>query len=496
MNAIKELWEHFNEIMQLSYIRSVLAWDQQVNMPKGSVKGRADQMALMQNLIHSRVKSDKTGKLIKNAEKLDSLNETDLALIREAKREYEQATKIPDKLVTEIAKTSSLGHIEWEKARAKSDFSIFKPYLEKIIKLRIEFAEKLDTGPTLYSTLLDLFEPGSTYDWTLKIFNEMKPKLVKIVEKLISASDRPNKSILKKNYDPEKQWQLSLDIIKKLNFDFNTGRQDKATHPFTASLSSIDTRITTRIRENFLPDCLFSTIHECGHALYQMGFKEEIHGTLLADGCSMGIHESQSRMWENIVGRSKEFWEYWYPIFQKTFPENLKDYPMEEFHRSINVVEPSFIRVDADEVTYGLHIILRFELENMIIEDNLQASELPELWNAKMEELLGIVPPNNTLGVLQDVHWSSGFGYFPSYALGNLYAAQIYNQILKENPILPQDYKKGEFQNLLNHLKEKVHQHGRIYRAKELIKKITGEDLNPDYFIKYVEDKYYPIYGI
>ncbi len=493
---MKELREHFTEIMRLSYIGALLGWDQQVSMPKGSVKGRAEQMALMENLIHTRVKSDKTGKLIKNAEKLDNLSETDLAMIREAKREYDHATKIPDELVTEIAKTSSLGHIEWEKAREKSDFSIFKPYLEKIIKLRIEFAEKLDTGPTLYSTLLDLYEPGATYDWILKIFNGLKPKLVEIINKLNSASDKPDQSILKKNYDPEKQWQLSLDIIKKLNFDFNTGRQDKATHPFTTSLSSIDTRITTRIREDYLPDCLFSTIHECGHALYQMGFKEEIHDTILAEGCSMGIHESQSRMLENFIGRSKEFWTYWYPIFQNVFPENLKDYSMENFHRSINVVEPSFIRVDADEVTYGLHVILRFELEKMIIEDNLQVDELPGLWNEKMEELLGIIPPNDRLGVLQDVHWTSGFGYFPSYSLGNLYAAQIYNGILKTNPSLPQDYEKGEFSNLLTILKDKVHQYGKIYSAPDLIKKITGEDLNPDYFIKYVESKYYPIYGI
>jgi len=496
MNAIKELWEYFNEIMQLVYIRALLNWDQQVNMPKGSVKGRAEQIALMQNLIHSRIKSDKTGKLIKDAEKLEDLSKIDLAMIRETKREYEQAIKIPEELVSEIAKTSTLGHIEWEKAREKGDFSLFQPYLEKIIELRKEFAEKLDTGPTLYSTLLDLFEPGSTYNWILKIFDEMKPKLVKIVNKLNRVSDKPTQLILKKNYDSEKQWQLSLNIMKKLNFDFNIGRQDKAIHPFTISLSSIDTRITTRIREDYLPDCIFSTIHECGHGLYQMGFKEEIHGTLLADGSSMGIHESQSRMWENTVGRSKEFWKYWYPIFQKTFPENLKDYPMEEFYRSINVVQPSFIRVDADEVTYGLHIILRFELEKMIIEDNLQVSELPELWNAKMKELLGIVPPNDSLGILQDVHWTSGFGYFPSYALGNLYAAQIYKHALKENPSLPQDYEKGEFSNLLNYLKENVHQYGKIYRAPDLIKKITGENLNPDYFIKYIEEKYYPIYGI
>ncbi|MEJ2295888.1 MAG: carboxypeptidase M32, partial [Candidatus Lokiarchaeota archaeon] len=383
MNAMKRLWEYFNEIMHFRYIEALLSWDEQVYMPKSSIRKRADQMALIRQLIHSRIKSKKTHELIRDAEELNDLSDIDFAMIREAKREYKQATKIPNNLIAEIAKTSAIGHIEWEKSRAKSDFSIFKPYLEKIIKLRKEFAEKLDTGPTLYSTLIDLFEPGSTYESILRIFNSLRPKLVQIVKKLNDISDKPVKSILKQHYEAEKQWQLSLDILKKLNFDFNNGRQDKAT-----------------------------TIHECGHAFYQMGFKKQIKGTVLADGCSMGISESQSRLWENMVGRSKEFWNYWYPIYQKAFPENLKSYPLEKFYRSINVVEPSFIRVDADEVSYGLHIILRFEIEKMIIEDDFKVAELPELWNSKMNDLLGIIPPNDALGVLQDVHWTSGFGYF------------------------------------------------------------------------------------
>ena len=496
MNEIKELWEHFTEIMRLSYIRELLGWDQQVNMPKGSVKGRAEQQALIGKIIHSRIKSDKTGKLIKNAEKQNNLSETELAMIREAKREYEHATRIPDDLVVEIAKTASVGNMNWQKAREKKDFSIFKPFLEKMINLRIKFAEHLDTGPTLYSTLLDIYEPGSTYEWYSKIFNDLKSKLVKIITKLDSSSDKPDQSILKKYYDPEKQWQMSIEIIKKLNFDFNIGRQDKSTHPFTASLSSIDTRITTRIWENFLPACIFGTIHECGHALYEMGFKQEIKDSLLAEGTSLGIHESQSRLWENIVGRSKEFWTYWYPKFQKTFPENLKGYSMDEFYRSMNVVQPSFIRVEADEVTYGLHIILRFELEKMIIEENIQVDELPGLWNEKMEELLGITPPDDAEGILQDPHWGGGYGYFPTYALGNLYGAQIYNKALKEIPNLNEDFKKGEFKNLLDYLNENVYQYGKIYRPSDLIKRISGEDLNPDYFIKRIEEKFYPIYNL
>ncbi|GAH88620.1 unnamed protein product, partial [marine sediment metagenome] len=240
-------------------------------------------------------------------------------------------------------------------------------------------------------------------DWVLKIFNDLKPHLIRIIKKLDSSSNKPNQEILKKFYDPEKQWDFSVEVLKKLNYSFEFGRQDKSTHPFTTSLSSTDTRITTRIWENFLPACLFGTIHECGHALYEMGFDNEIHDTILADGTSLGIHESQSRLWENMVGRSREFWRYWYPILQKYFPENLKNFPEEEFYRSINSVQPSLIRVEADEVTYSLHIILRYEIEKDLIGENILVSELPQIWNDKMETLLGIIPPDDAKGVLQDV---------------------------------------------------------------------------------------------
>ncbi|MFW9896654.1 MAG: carboxypeptidase M32, partial [Candidatus Thorarchaeota archaeon] len=264
----------------------------------------------------------------------------------------------------------------------------------------------------------------------------------------------------------------------------------------TTSLAALDVRITTRTTEPF-PDCITSSIHEYGHAIYEMGIKKELHDTILCSGTSMGIHESQSRMWENVVGRSKEFWMYWYPTFLEYFPENLKGVPMEEFHRAINIVEPSFIRVNADEVTYGLHIIMRFEIEKDLIEGKIQIRELPEIWNTKFEELLGIVPPNAAQGVLQDVHWSMGsIGYFPSYFLGNLYGAQIYAKALDKMPNLPDDYKKGEFSNLLNFLREKIHQYGAIYRANDLINRVTGENLNSDYFLKYIEKKFTPIYRL
>ena len=499
MTAIDDLKDRFAGLIRLNYITNLLGWDQQVYIPPSvdSTKGRAEQIALIQAISHKKLVSKKTGDLIKNVEKVPDLNLFDSALLREAKRKYEKAVKIPIELVTEIAKTASLGHQAWEKAKSKSNFEIFKPYLEKMVLLQREYAERINIGPTLYDSLLDIYEPGATSDWISKIFQNLKIKITNILKKINISSDKPDQSILRKKYDSEKQWNFSIEILKALKFDFNMGRQDKSVHPFTTSISFRDTRITTRILENFLPTCIFGTIHECGHALYEMGFKDNLNDTYLADGSSLGIHESQSRLWENIVGRSKEFWSYWYPILKKYFPENLKDYSKEEFYRSINVVKPSFIRVEADEITYGLHIILRYEIEKELINNNFNISETPQLWNEKMKELLGIVPSNDAEGVLQDVHWAGGgFGYFPTYTLGNLYASQIYIYALKEHPNLPEEFKMGNYTNLLTYLRENLHQYGRIYKPLDLLKKITGEHLNPDYFIDYLEKKFYPIYKI
>ena len=496
MSAIKELQEHFAEIMRLHYISALLGWDQEVNMMEyKSLAGRSKQVSLIQQLIHRRETSEKVGKLIKEAEKED-LNEIEKAMLREITREYTLSTKLPEKLVMEIAETSILAAKEWREARQKSDFSIFEKFLVKTVELQREKAEKLGTHPDLYSTLIDLYEPGATYDWIANIFNPIRPKLIDLVKKLNSSPDQPDGSIFEKTYDEDTQFELSRKVIEKLGFDFGYGRQDKVTHPFSTSLEALDVRITTRTTEP-LPECSTSTIHEHGHAIYEMGINKELHDTILCTGTSMGIHESQSRMWENIVGRSKEFWMYWYPTFQKYFSENLKNVSTDEFHRAMNIVKPSFIRVNADEVTYGLHIILRFEIEKDLIEGKIQVKELPEIWNSKFEELFGIVPPNDAKGVLQDVHWSMGsIGYFPSYFLGNLYAAQIYNKALQKLPSLPEDYKKGEFSTLLSYLKENIHQHGSIYRANELINRVTGEDLNSDYFLKYIKAKYKQIYRL
>lgn len=466
-------------------------------MPDGASKARAEQIALIEGYIHQKLVSSKLKELIKELENSPKLDIVDAALLRETKREHEIATKIPEDLVKEIARAATIGEKAWEKAKKASDFKLFLPHLEKMVKLQKKYAELIALGKTKYDSLLDLYEQGATSSVISKVFGDLKPKLIKILDKLDSSSNKPDPTILKKVYNPEKQWALSMEMLKKLNFNFEFGRQDKSIHPFTTTLASTDTRITTRITNNFFSECLFSTIHECGHALYEMGYMEKIYDTTLADGSSYGIHESQSRLWENIVGRSRVFWKYWYPIVQNYFPEHLKNYPEKEFYRAINLVERSFIRTEADEVTYGLHVILRFELEQEIINNAVQISELPSIWNEKMEQLLEITPLKDSEGVLQDVHWSGGsFGYFPTYTLGNLYASQIYAHATKKIPSLEEDFEKGDYSKLLAYLRENIHQYGKIYKPLDLLKRVTGESMNPNYFTDYLEKKFYTIYEV
>ncbi len=497
MTKIRELNERFSDLKKLKYINNLLEWDQHVYMPEKSNKGRAELIELVSRITHKKLISNKTQRLIEQAERINDLNIIDSAILREAKREYEKAIKVPTELITELAKTSILAYKAWKEAREKKDFLRFRPYLDKIIELQKEYADKIDIGLTRYDSLIDEFEPGATSEWISEIFNRLSIKLKTILKKLMNSNDVPDQSILNKYYNPKKQWDFSIKILEKLNFDFSIGRQDKSVHPFTVSLSSTDIRITTRIWENFLPACLFGTLHECGHALYDAGFMKEIHNTNLAGGSSLGFHESQSRLWENFIGRSKEFWDYWYPQLQKLFPEHLKKLSKNEFYRSINSVKPSLIRVEADEITYSLHIILRFEIENLIFQDKITTSELPQIWNEKTEKLLNLIPPNDSDGILQDIHWSGGaFGYFPTYTLGNLYAAQLYHNALVKNPHLQNDFSKGNFSGFLNYLRDNIHQYGKIYHPIDLIKKISGENLNPDYFIHYLENKFFPIYSV
>lgn len=492
-----KLKEEFDVINKLRNIRALLNWDQQTYMPNDSNRIRSEQIALIQGLIHNKLISYKTKRLLALSLKSKNLNRIEQAYLREAIREYQIAVKVPNRLIRRMAKAASLGQQAWEKAKKEKNFTIFQPYLEKIVGIKREYAEKLCNGATLYDSLIDLYEPGISSEWLTRIFDELKLNIIKILNKIKSSKEQPDQLVIRKYYDPRKQLKFILELLGKLNFNFNIGRLDKSIHPFTNNISSMDTRITTTLKENFLPTGIFGALHEYGHAIYDMNFMEQIKDTILADGSSFGFHESQSQMWENIIGRGRYFWNYCYPILQSYFPERLSEYPEYEFYRAINKVQPSFIRLDADEITYNLHIILRFELEKAIINDEFPISDLPQLWNLKMEELLGIIPPDDSKGILQDVHWSEGiFGYFPSYIIGNIYSAQIYFDMLKNNPQINDEIKYGYFNNLIKYLKEEIYQYGKIFRPDDLLKKITGENINPDYFIDYLEKKFYPIYYV
>jgi carboxypeptidase Taq len=330
------------------------------------------------------------------------------------------------------------------------------------------------------------------------VFEILKAEMIPLVQAIAQQIDKVDDSVLHRTYTETAQWDFGLIPLKAIGYDLNRGRQDRSAHPFTTSFSVNDVRITTRVHENFLPSALFGTLHEGGHALYEQGSQAELEGTLLAGGTSLGVHESQSRLWENVVGRSRPFWQFYYPRLQEFFPEQLADIELEQFYRAINRVKPTYIRVEADEVTYNLHIFLRFELEQALVTQQLSVADLPEAWNAKMEQYLGLTPPDDAQGVLQDIHWSGGMiGYFPTYTLGNVLSLQFYSQTLNDIPDLPEQFSRGEFGPLLSWFRSQIHQHGRKFTATELIKRVTGDDtIRAEPYLQYVKKKYTEIYGL
>ncbi|MDX1524465.1 MAG: carboxypeptidase M32, partial [Anaerolineae bacterium] len=331
-----------------------------------------------------------------------------------------------------------------------------------------------------------------------RVFDELKARLVPLVQAIAERSDAVDGSVLQQDFDEQAQWDFGMLVLEAIGFDLKRGRQDKSVHPFTTSFSVNDVRVTTRVYKDMFSSALFGTMHEGGHALYEQNIDPSLEGTLLASGTSLGVHESQSRLWENVLGRSREFWQFYYPRLQEFFPAQLKDVSRESFYRAINKVDPSFIRVEADEVTYNLHIFVRFELEQALVKQELAVADLPEAWNAKVEEYLGIIPPNDALGVLQDVHWSSGLiGYFPTYALGNTLSLQFYEQTLRDIPDLPEKFARGEFGELLAWFTEKIHRHGRKFTANELIQRITGaETIEARPYLNYINQKFSDIYRL
>ncbi len=490
-----EAWSR--ETALLSSAISVLGWDQRVMMPPRAAPHRANQMALLAGMVHQRLTDPRIGEWLATLENSDLVADpesVEAVNIRQWRRTYDRMTKLPHKLVVEFARITSLAEKAWEEARAQSSYALFKPYLEQIVQLSREIAERLGYESEPYDALLDEYEQGMTARQVERLFAPLRERTPELVQRLQSAPRQPNSAILHRHYPRPQQEAFCRLIAERLTFDWQSGRLDPTVHPFATRLGPGDVRITTRYYEDFLCPALFGTIHELGHALYELGLPEEHFGTPMGESVSLGVHESQSRMWENFVGRSRAFWEHFYPIAQHYFTA-LQDVSLDEFVFAINEVKPSPIRVEADEVTYNLHILLRFELELALMRGKLQVDDLPDAWNERFESYLGFRPANDAEGVLQDVHWSGGLiGYFPTYTLGNLYAAQLFEAAARDLGDLPAMFRKGEFVPLLEWLREKVHRQGKRYAPPDLIQRITGQPPSAEPLLRYFERKFNELY--
>ena len=488
---IDNLKKYYEEFIKLYGIGSLLQWDNLVYMPKGNAQYRGEQLAYIEGLMHKMITSKKMGKLLKKAEESKNVNIIDKAILRETRKEYDEETKVPQELVEKLAKARVKGYQTWVKAKKNNDFKSFIDILNELIIFKKERANYINLNIDPYNVMLDHYEPDYTMNDYDRLFKTLKPELIKLAKSI----PENKQDILKLDYDTNKQFNFTKDILKGFDFNFHLGRQDLTIHPFTIHSSPTDTRITTKCVKNWLYISIFGTIHECGHALYMMNINKELHNTILYEGASYGFHEAQAKLLENIVGKSKDFWIYWYPKLKFHFRKNLKNFSLDDFYLAINAIKSSLIRIEADEITYNLHIILRYEIEKGLMNGSIDVSELPDVWSNKMDYYLDIIPPNDTNGVLQDVHWSEGlFGYFPTYVLGNLYASQIWNKILNKNPYIRESIGVGNYIDLFNFLKENVYQYGRIYKPSDLIEKATGEKLNSKYFVDYLKEKFYSIY--
>ena len=502
-SAVERLKDLDREIRVLQHAQSVLSWDQETQLPKAGVEERSEQISGLEGIVHSRITSNEIGDLLADAGATDdnpsgekTLTLLDRAFLRQLHRQYRRHTKLPSKLVTDIAKTASRAQSVWQTARANSDFELFAPHLKQLLELRIESAELLGYDEHPYDALLDEYEPWAKTSFVTQVFSELEQSLVPLVHEIGAAPQVPN--VFDGSRFPRTgQEEFGRLLLEHMGYEFSRGRLDVSAHPFTDKLGRDDVRITTRYSEEQPTSSIFGTIHEGGHALYELGFPKSIKDGILGEGTSMGIHESQSRLWENFIGRGFSFWKYFYPKLQKQFPGALDDVRLEDFYRAVNRVEPSFIRVEADEVTYGLHIILRFNLEKQMIAGDLQVEDLPDAWRNESKSLLGITPKTEADGVLQDIHWSFGaFGYFPTYALGNLYAAQFYASMRASVPDLDDRLEAGDLSPVLSWLRTNVHAPGSSLTPSELCEEVTDAPLSADHFTRYLREKYAEIYGL
>lgn len=492
------LKELLAEIIDINNAAGLLGWDQQTQMPPGAAEGRGYQLSTLGKIAHLKFTSEQIGQLLSDLEpaaaQLDP-DSNDARLIKVTRHLYDKETKVTAEYVVEFVQVTTAAHQVWAEARANNDFASFQPYLEKIVGLRRAYADFFAPYDHVYDPLLDDFEPGLKTADVKAIFSALRPQQVELIRQ-ISSRPQVDASFLHQPFDEKKQWDFGVEVLTKIGYDWTRSRQDKSAHPFTANFGSTDVRITTRVTPDYLGTALFGTLHEGGHALYELGVDPSLNRTPLGGGASLAIHESQSRMMENLVGRSLPFWQCFYPRLQEVFPSQLGNVPVETFYKGINRVQPSLIRVEADEATYNLHIMLRLELEIALMEGQLAVKDLPEAWNSRVQEYLGLTPPNDAQGVLQDVHWSGGMiGYFSTYALGNLVSCQLWERINADIPNLPEQIRSGKFDSLLGWLGEKIHRHGTKFEPQELVQKVTGSKIDSAPYLRYLKNKYSAIYG-
>ncbi|MCE4612820.1 MAG: carboxypeptidase M32 [Desulfurococcales archaeon] len=489
--VVKEILERYRTIWSISHALSLMSWDNETYMPRGGVEERSTARAELSVLARKLLLDKSFVELVEKALHREGLNDYERGVVRVLHRQIRIQKSIPERLVFELVKTAGEASHVWREARKKNDFQMFKPYLEKIVKLRREYAEHLGYDDHPYDALLDLYEEDMRVRDVDAIFGKLVPETRKILEKVVSGELFPDKHELESmEYDREAMDRVNREVVTLLGYPWDRGRLDVSPHPFTITIGMKDVRITTRYEGRDFRRTLFATIHEFGHALYNLQIDERLKMTPLASGASLGVHESQSRFWENIVGRSLSFAEILKPILDKHL-DFIKRYDAQELYRYFNIVRPDLIRVEADEITYNLHIYLRYELEKQMIAGELAVDDLPEQWNDMMEKLLGIKPKNYSEGVLQDIHWSGGsIGYFPTYTIGNVVAAQIRNHAENTLGDLEKIILEKKFDELREHLKETIHKWGSTYKPKELIQKQLGEPINPEYLIKYLKSKY------
>ena len=503
-NEVKIKLDQFRELVRKirGYYEAValLHWDLRTGAPRKGAEFRSETIGILDTEMFKLQISDDMANYLEyfsNEKVIAQLDDVDRKIILDCKKEYELNKLIPADQFQEYSALTAHAQTLWEEAKEKSDFAGFEPYLSKIVAMKKKFIDYWGVKGTRYDTLIDMYEPDMTVEKLDQIFSQLRSRLVPLVEAIQASPHQPEKGFLQQIFKKEQQEKFGLFILEQMGYDFDAGRQDESVHPFATSLNVGDVRITTHYVEADVTNALFSSLHEGGHALYEQNVDVKFAGTPLAEGTSMGIHESQSRLWENMIGRSRAFWERYYGDLQQHFAPQLQDVVVEDFYRAINRVENSLIRIDADELTYNLHIIIRYEIEKMLFNDNLSVKDLPKVWNSKYQEYLGIQPPNDGLGVLQDVHWSGGdFGYFASYSLGNMYAAQFLNTIRKELPQYDEWIAEGNLLPIKEWLTAKIYQYGKSLTPSEIIVQVTGEELNPNYLADYLEAKYKEIYKL